>query len=189
MIANGIDTITVRGFKSIAAIEGLKLRPINVLIGANGSGKSNFLGVFELLRAVRNELLGAYVTAGGGAEKMLHFGSKTTRTMFVQILFANYDEYQLALSPTNSDNLIQLSEKSILTSTINNEIAEGEDTSDSWMRERLHSFRMYHVHDTSFSSLMRKTANVDDNHELRADGANLAAFYTFCKKCTLILIS
>jgi predicted ATPase len=32
--------ITIKGFKSIASIEKLELRPINVLIGANGSGKS-----------------------------------------------------------------------------------------------------------------------------------------------------
>ena len=39
-----IREISIEGFRSIAAIKGLKLRPINVLIGANGSGKSNFLG-------------------------------------------------------------------------------------------------------------------------------------------------
>ena len=46
-----LDNITIRGFKSIKAVEGLELNPINVLIGANGSGKSNFIEVFSLLRA------------------------------------------------------------------------------------------------------------------------------------------
>ena len=48
-----LDHISVRGFKSIASIEALKLGPINVIIGANGSGKSNFIGVFSFLNALR----------------------------------------------------------------------------------------------------------------------------------------
>ena len=38
-----LDTITVRGFRSIASLEKLKLGAINVVIGPNGSGKSNFI--------------------------------------------------------------------------------------------------------------------------------------------------
>ena len=48
-----LDYITVRGFRSIKSIEALKISPINVLIGANGSGKSNFVEVFSLLRVLR----------------------------------------------------------------------------------------------------------------------------------------
>ena len=49
-----LDWITIEGFKSIASLERLRLRPINVLIGANGSGKSNFLEEFSLLQALRS---------------------------------------------------------------------------------------------------------------------------------------
>lgn len=38
------------------------------------------------------------------------------------------------------------------------------------------TWRVYHFEDTSSSSPMRKTARVDDNRFLRADGANLPAF-------------
>ena len=48
-----LDTITVKGFKSIASIEKLKLGAINVVIGPNGSGKSNFIGVFALIKELR----------------------------------------------------------------------------------------------------------------------------------------
>ena len=53
-----IKTFSVRGFKGIKAIEDLELRRMNVLIGANGAGKSNFLSVFELLRALRGGAAG-----------------------------------------------------------------------------------------------------------------------------------
>ena len=69
MPSNALDYITIQGFKSIASIEKLPLRPINIVIGANGSGKSNFIGVFDFLHEIRagpEELRGR----GGGAEKV-----------------------------------------------------------------------------------------------------------------------
>ena len=48
-----LDYISIRGFKSIASIDKLPLKPVNVLIGSNGSGKSNFIGLFSFLHAVR----------------------------------------------------------------------------------------------------------------------------------------
>jgi predicted ATPase len=79
MLIHALDYITIRGFKSIASIERLPLRPINVVIGPNGSGKSNFLGAFGLLHEFLEHRLDDYVTVAGGAEKILHFGSKATR--------------------------------------------------------------------------------------------------------------
>ncbi|CAB5496955.1 hypothetical protein [uncultured Gammaproteobacteria bacterium] len=43
-----LSHIKIKGFKSIKALD-LKMKPINVLIGANGAGKSNFISVFKLL--------------------------------------------------------------------------------------------------------------------------------------------
>ncbi|HTS28582.1 MAG TPA: AAA family ATPase [Bryobacteraceae bacterium] len=83
MASTAPDWITVKGFKSIAAIEELPLHKINVLIGANGSGKSNFIGVFAFLHAIREGRLRDYVTAAGGAEKVLHFGSKNTNEILI----------------------------------------------------------------------------------------------------------
>jgi len=45
-----LESVTIKGFKSIASVEDLKLGKINVLIGPNGCGKSNFIGAFALLR-------------------------------------------------------------------------------------------------------------------------------------------
>lgn len=49
MPSDSLNHVTIRGFKSIASIEKLELHPINILIGANGSGKSNFIGAFAFL--------------------------------------------------------------------------------------------------------------------------------------------
>lgn len=47
-----LDKITIEGYKSIRKLTDFELRPLNVLIGANGAGKSNFLGFFRLLKDI-----------------------------------------------------------------------------------------------------------------------------------------
>ena len=49
-----LGQIKIEGFKSIKSAE-LEIAPINILIGANGSGKSNLIEVFELLREFRDD--------------------------------------------------------------------------------------------------------------------------------------
>jgi predicted ATPase len=67
MPSTALDYITIKGFKSIASIEKLALKPINILIGANGSGKSNFIGVFDFLHEIREGRLRDYALKSGGA--------------------------------------------------------------------------------------------------------------------------
>jgi predicted ATPase len=106
MPSNALDYITIKGFKSIASIERLPLRPVNVVIGANGSGKSNFIGAFAFLYAVSDGGLDNYVAAAGGADKILHFGSKATKQIELRLSFRDgLDEYEVALSPTTHDGL------------------------------------------------------------------------------------
>ncbi len=110
MPADTLHDITIRGFKSIASLD-LKLRPINVVIGANGSGKSNFIGAFAFLREIGAGRLRNYVTEAGGAEKILHFGSKTTKQLEIRVSFTNTgippfftpSIYDLTLAPTGDD--------------------------------------------------------------------------------------
>ena len=111
MPSNAPDYITIKGFKSIASLENLELRPINIIIGPNGSGKSNFIGAFSLLHAIREGRLQDYVTAAGGAEKLLHFGSKTTKEISFYLSFVGQvNQYELKLSPADDDGLFPIEE-------------------------------------------------------------------------------
>ena len=102
-----LDYITIRGFKNIAAVEKLELRPINVVIGSNGAGKSNFIGVFAFLHAIRNGSLQDYVAKAGGADRILYFGSKTTDEIYLRISFDDErNQYEIKLAPTQADTLI-----------------------------------------------------------------------------------
>jgi predicted ATPase len=189
-----LDYITVKGFKSIASVEKLELRPINVIIGPNGSGKSNFIGIFSFLHAIREGHLNDYVRAAGGAENILHFGSKTSQEIKIFVSFRKeVNLYQLTLKPTADDGLYPQDEwvgywekqysnpkKDWLKSRENGQEAGISDPGvkriADWVRTRLGRWRLYHVHDTSSSSPLRKTAKLNDNAFLRPDGSNLPAF-------------
>jgi predicted ATPase len=201
MSSLALDYITIRGFKSIASLEKLPLKPVNVLIGPNGSGKSNFIGVFAFLHAVREGRLRDYVTRSGGAERVLHFGSKTTKEVYLHLSFdSEVNQYELKLSPTEDDGLYPSSETTFFWDRAryprpwNESLAAREQGREAgisdpkltktpgWVRSRLGGWRLYHLHDTSSSSPMRKTAKVDDNGFLRADGSNLAAFLYYLRE-------
>ncbi len=196
-----LDYITVRGFRSIASVEKLPLKPVNILIGSNGSGKSNFIGVFAFLHAIREGRLRDYVIEAGGAEKLLHFGSKVTQQIYVHLSFQEeVNQYELALSLTQDDGLYPSSETALYWDKTQykkpydmplSSRGQGREAGISdpklqrtpgWLRARLGSWRLYHLHDTSSSSPMRKTAKVDDNQFLRPDGSNLAAFLYYLQE-------
>ena len=187
-----LDYITVEGFKSIKSIKELKLGPMTVLIGPNGSGKSNFLGVFRFLNAIKGKRLHEYVIKAGGADKVLHFGSRATKQMFVHISFREgVNQYKIGLAPTATDELAQQyeftcfwnkdqypspSEYPILSAGKEAGIGTATGPVAAYVRRYLDSWRLYHFQDTSVDSPMKKTADVNDNRYLRTDGSNLAAF-------------
>ena len=89
------------------SVEGLAIRPINVLIGANGSGKSNFLGVFKLLQVIRAGRLENYVARAGGADRILHFGSKVTEMVAIDVTFGDrLPQYEIELDATDDDRML-----------------------------------------------------------------------------------
>ncbi len=199
MASQELDYITVRGFKSIASIEKLPLKAINVVIGPNGAGKSNFIGVFSFLNSILEGRLQDYVTKAGGAEKILYFGSKVTKKIDFHFSFADgVNQYALSLSPTENDNLFPSEERVYVwdkvrypnapyVQTVERRGSEAGISDPSkkgtayWVRQHLGSWRVYHFHDTSVSSPMKKTADLGDNRYLRPDGSNLAAFLYYLR--------
>lgn len=194
-----LDWITIRGFKSIASIEQLPLSPINVVIGPNGSGKSNFLGVFSFLHAIRDGRLQDYVSTSGGANRVLFFGAKKTPALEIHVSFAEeVNQYQVILQATPADRLYLRAERAFFwnktyygkpysddLSPLANEagISNPECTGTAaYVREHLGRWRLYHFHDTSDTSPMKLTAEVDDNRFLRHDGSNLVSFLYYLRE-------
>lgn len=159
--------MTVKGFKGIREMENLELRPLNVLIGANGAGKSNFLSVFELLRNLDDGPLAQYVAVSGGANRILHFGSERTRRIEVSIQVTT-GGIKAVLVPTSTNSLY-------LTYEHMNMVQMVPETF-------LGSLRTYHFADAGPLSRIRQTADIHDNSFLRGDGRNLAAILFLLKE-------
>ncbi len=165
---------------------------MTVLIGPNGSGKSNFIGVFSFLNAIREGRLQDYVIKGGGADRVLHFGAKATSELFIHISFrSGQNQYEITLEPTDADELVPRAETVFFwdkahprpysdpVGRVGKEAGISEEVPRGvarHVRGYLDSWRLYHFHDTSSNSPMKKTADVNDNRYLRPDGSNLPAF-------------
>lgn len=180
----GLDSITIQGFKSISSIEKLPLERVNVVIGANGSGKSNFIEAFAFLNAIREERLEAYGKNAGFADRLLHFGEKSTR--FLNLGFQSGKlSYRLTLRPSEVGQLLPEGETTCLngiTDPLEPQAGgreagiSGSHSLESWIKSALWRCWVYHLDDTDSSSPIRKTARVEDGRPLRPDGSNLPAF-------------
>ncbi|MCS7290130.1 MAG: AAA family ATPase [Roseiflexus sp.] len=63
-----LERVILRGYKSFQPLD-LSLEPVNVLIGANGSGKSNFISLFKFLNRMMEESLQIHVAQSGGVDQ------------------------------------------------------------------------------------------------------------------------
>lgn len=192
-----LDRIKVKGFKSIREMN-LELRPLNILIGANGAGKSNFIAVFKLLNQMMQGNLQVFVAQSGGADSLLYFGQKSTDKMEIELRFGSH-YYTCELLPTVDDNLIFDGEEftfgtepygasspikflgngqKVQRESLLPEFANPRDsmTQPVLFMSGIQSWKLYHFHDTSDSARIKKTGAINDNIYLRPDAENLAAF-------------
>jgi predicted ATPase len=65
--------LVVEGFTSISSAT-VELRALNVLVGANGAGKSNLIRAFGMLGSIFAGELRLFVGKAGGASALLHAG-------------------------------------------------------------------------------------------------------------------
>jgi predicted ATPase len=72
-----LKKISIKGYRSIKAAS-LELSSLNVLIGANGAGKTNFVSFFKMLNEMMGNRLQQYIGTSGRAQSLLHFGPNVT---------------------------------------------------------------------------------------------------------------
>jgi predicted ATPase len=179
-----LDRIKIEGYKSIRKLD-IELEPINILIGSNGVGKSNFISFFKLVNNIYEQRLKQY-SLKNGSDNLLHFGRKQTEFIKGYLNFGN-NAYSFILEPNNDGGLFISEENSIYHPAQNNWSFWNKDTQESgiknsssirdrYLREHLETYKIYHFHDTSNSAPLRSPANINDNRMLREDGDNLAAY-------------
>ena len=155
-----IEEMYIRGFKSIKEVT-VQLRPINIIIGANGSGKSNLLSVFDFIRHYKSRKIRLY----GDANDVFHFGAKYTKEMEIGMKSKEFSCETTFTVSANSDKIQMKHETSLFPS----------EQPDEYITEKLKSIKVYHFHDTSPHATVRSTHNIWDNIQLHPDGSNLAS--------------
>lgn len=190
-----IDKIQISGFKSIERLS-LQLKDLNILIGANGAGKSNFISVFRLLRELQRKNLQFYVSQKRGADKLLFFGRKRTDALDIYLDF-KLNAYQVRLAPDESGEALlfqqevcQFFEPSIdyKGGTKTRRLARA-GARESGLPDQPHtsspsghvagylsSWKVYHFHDTSESARIKARGAIYETGALLPNGENLAAF-------------
>lgn len=185
-----LQTLTVRGYKSIRELDGFAFRDLNVLIGANGAGKSNLISLFRLLAALAQSNLQEFVQKQGGPDALLYKGRKRTPEMEAEFSFGA-NGYGITLAPTADNRLIFKREESRFVASANPNYKEGLGTAHQetnlpslaryigvsrYVFEALKSWRVYHFHDTSDAARVKQPHASNDNLRLKPDAANLAAY-------------
>lgn len=196
-MSRSLDQITIQGFKSIRELKNFPLQNVNVLIGANGAGKSNLVDFFRMLRAMADGRFEKFISDGGGADGFFFNGPKETKQIRPHMKFGR-NEFRFALESSVASQMIISVEEVLYTG--------GQYTSDwhtyagvqkesrlpSWKDRKSHwgdylsaeahvynsvsSWMVYHFHDTSRTAPMRRDCSARDFRELSADAGNVAAF-------------
>lgn len=180
-----ITRLVLRGYKSIAECE-IDLGRLNVLIGANGAGKSNFIGFFRLINRILDQDLQGAVGDAGGPDALLHFGRKKTEELKAELYFGN-NGYRFTLRPTQ-DNRMMFAREALWWNQHGDwrprsghfesyaEEQKGRTAIYNYVVPAMRSWRLYHFHDTSRTALVKQVHGINDNEYLRDDARNLAAF-------------
>ncbi len=194
---NLVTSIDLHGFKSIKDLDQLVLGPLNVLIGANGAGKSNFISFFRMLNWMTvSPRFQEYVARVGGANVLLHDGAAVTPQIQASLTFktdADTNDYAIRLLHAAPDTLVFIEEKLrfsqdsaqnskwISSERIHDEtslfsFADSGDAAAKTILELLKRCVVYQFHNTSETARIKQRWSVEDNLKLREDGANLASF-------------
>jgi len=194
-----IQTLSIDHYKSIRRLQRLRLDPLNVLIGANGAGKSNFVSFFTFLADVVNQRLQAHIEERGGAKRIISTDCRPEECVSAIVTF--HAGALMFIAGVTEDDRLQLLHEQF--------VPPGVDPDDEFSRRiasfhrrkgepesKLHGFtvqngnltveeelaltavslwRVYHFHDASPAAPVKHFGLLSDNMILDRNAANLAA--------------
>ncbi len=181
-----MQRIEIHGYKSIKHLS-LELRNVNILIGSNGSGKSNFLSFFDLLKNIYKQNLRETV-ALKGIEAFLFNGSEVTQAISAKLDFQNTNAYSFELTKGENgfiftkedmwyDNPNDINPKSICTFDFESRLKDLIYSRAPYIQKYIKSIKKYYFHDTGENSPFSKESDIEnDKFILYERGENLAAF-------------
>ncbi len=193
--AGRIESIHIKGFRSLADVKLDNMPNPMVLLGANGSGKSNVLRFFEMLTEIYHGRLAPFILRHGGADDQLLGGQRQTKQIDTIVWFRTglgANKLSFTLTPASEDRLAVASEE--FRSTTHDGRDDESYSASSGNESTIYKFyhlsksdwrlkaatdflrdcSHYQFHDTSGDSPIQKRWDVEDNHRLLSHGGNLA---------------
>lgn len=194
-----LESITIRGFKTIRQLSDFRPGSLTVLIGANGAGKSNFLSFFRMLSWALAPPGGLqeYVGKAGGASALLHDGPERTTAIEGHLRLvtgSGNNEYGFRLGYASGDSLIfneekyRFSRKGLLTAAHWTDLDAGHREAQLIAKAEqgvqtakvisglLRKVISHQFHNTSDTARIRQRWDVEDGRWLKEDAGNLAPF-------------
>jgi predicted ATPase len=195
---SSLDKLTIRGFKSIRALEDFEFKSLNLFIGANGAGKSNLISFFRMLHAFMEGNLNSYVIDNGGMSDLLFNGRKETESMYFETHFGRRG-HRFTLRPGPGEEPAIVNEaryygggnipwwevgdsfngKSKIACEADSRSSDAEYSRP--VVSAIKSWQVYHFHDTSATAGMRLYGIIQDYQELRIDASNLATYLAYLR--------
>ena len=194
-----IERIIIENFKSIRKLD-LELKPINILIGANGAGKSNFVSFLKMTNQIYEQRLQEYI--GNDIDSLLYFGRNNSEHIYGLIDFNNTNAIYFWIFPETQNNKGYIKHLGDYWNGYKNQdknypewhqltwesdieesgIREFSQPRASFVRFYLKSFKVYHFHDTGEKSPMKRMNKINDNRYLRENGENLASYLYYLQQ-------
>ncbi len=195
-----IKKLSIQGFKSIQGCTDFELTDLNIIIGANGAGKSNFVQIFRMIMAMTRKNFSKFILERGGADNFLFNGPKVTPKINIGFEFqslSNYAEgtnsYRFELTPTADEQFLISEERQYVTTNWrsygppslesrlyderNERSADGQFNGvGHFVYQSISNWMVYHFHDTSSTAPMRRSEIIEDSHKLRGNASNIAPF-------------
>jgi len=191
-----LTRLTIRGFKTVGSVKDFELRRVNVLIGENGAGKSNFVSFFRFLSFMCNGRLQEFINTHGFGSAFLLDGPAVTPRIHAELCFQTdqgTNEYAFQLAHAAPDTLIFVEEKFRYSghdhparadwftfesghreSRLAEEAEKGNATA-RFIRGCLQRCIVHQFHNTSERARIRLGWGVNENRYLKEDGGNLAS--------------
>ena len=187
--------VKLQGFKSIKDLD-LDMNPINILIGANGAGKSNFISLFTFLRNLSEGKLQIYTEKQGYASTFFHFGPKHTPSITIDmgidingyhVEFVHGEANDTLVFDTEYCTIASSSKKYSTKGQLGESgLLSGSETDSKhvrdYTREYMQQCKVYHFHDTSPTAGFKKAQGISSSVLLAADASNLAPFLLYMKE-------
>src|SRR5947209_3985544 len=192
-----LTKLELRGFKSIRSMpDDLTFRQMNILIGANGAGKSNFISFFKMLGWMTGSDTGLqeFISRSGGGNSILRDGAQVTEKIEASLTLEaeqGQNDYYMRLFHVAPDTMIFAEEKCRFTRNDwggtgpwvelgaghkGTALRHSENQTARTILRMMQQCKVYQFHNTSETARIRQKWSRDDNRWLREDGANLAPF-------------